>query len=68
MWHNIFYLLQLIGTLYLVAGLTLVFGLLLCTITNKLTWIPIVIYLVIMWGAIIAACFVDIQLVLRAVL
>lgn len=65
---NLFFIFQLSAYLGASAIMTIILGILLCDLTNKICWLPIIIYLVIMWGGIIAANFVDIQLVLRAVL
>jgi len=60
MLNNILYFLQLFGVCAGGVIAVVLFGCLLCDFTNKFRWVPIAIYLVIMWGAIIAACFVDI--------
>ena len=68
MLNNILYFLQLLGVCIGSVVAVAIFGCLLCDFTNKFRWIPIALYFIIMWGSIIAACFVEPQLVLRAVL
>jgi hypothetical protein len=68
MLNSLLFLGQLFGTCILALAVTMGFGILLCDFTNRFRWVPIALYILIIWGSIISACFVEPQLVLRAVL